>query len=111
AARAEWHRSGPELGSERQQILLARLAAAARIPRRGENTDRSQPRDVQHAQQQEQRDPAHDTGVVQLRRVPAAGCRRSAPGSARGEDHLLTSEKGPYPFFNIRDLKKGYGPF
>jgi len=64
-----------------------------------------------HVQQQKQRDPAHDTGVVQLRRVPAAGRRRSTPGSAGGEGHVLTSEKGAVPLFTAPGPEKGVRPF
>ena len=48
-----------------------------------------EPRDVQHLQQRQQRESALDAGAVQLRRLPAAGRRRSAPGAARGEGDVL----------------------
>ena len=41
AAGAERHRSRPQLGSQGQRVLLARLAAAARVPRRREHADHS----------------------------------------------------------------------
>ena len=55
----------------------------------GRGADHPEPRDVQHVQQRQQHQSAHDAGAVQLRRVPAAGRRRSAAGAARGEGDVL----------------------
>src|SRR5207344_884241 len=41
-----------------------------------------EPRDVQHVQQRQQRQPADDARALQLRRLPAGGRGRPAPGAA-----------------------------
>ncbi len=88
-ARGERRRPRTQLGSQGQRVLLVRLAAAAAV--RVRHALRADPddRDVQHVQQREQHQPAHDAGPVQLRRFPAPGCRRSAAGAVGGQVHLL----------------------
>ena len=51
-------------------------------------------RDVQHVQQRQQHQPADDAGAVQLRRLPAPGRRRSAPGAAGREGDVLRWKEG-----------------
>ncbi len=92
AARARRRRSRPQLGPQGQRLLLVRLAPAAAVHGR-RDPGHSQHRDVQHVQQRQQHQPADDGGAVQLRRVPAAGRGRSAPGAAGGSRHVLSSTK------------------
>ena len=92
AARVERRRPRAQLGSEGQRVFLVRLAAAAAVrlrPRAGD----PEPRDVQHVQQRQQRQPADDGGALQLRRLPAPGCRRPAPGAAGRQGHVLKRQK------------------
>ena len=85
----ERRRPRPQLGSERQQVLLARLATAAHLPDCRALRHHSEHRDVQHVQQRQQHQSAVDRGAVQLRRIPASGRRRSAPAAGGGQDDVL----------------------
>ena len=84
------NRDQPQHRSQKQRVLLVRLAIGSRIQVRRSNGAVADGRDVQHVQQQEQHQPTVDAGSVQLRRLPASWSRRSEAGAACPEVHFLT---------------------
>ena len=89
SAHPQRRRSRPQREPQGQRVLLVRLAAGAAVPLRDALRADADFGDVQHVQQREQHQSAEHAGALQLRRLPADGCWRSAAGAAGGEVYVL----------------------
>ena len=91
AARAERRRSRPQLGSEGQRVLLARLAPAASVPVRRALRGDSELEMFNTFNNANNVNPLSTPAALRLRRLPAPGRRRSAAGAAGGEGDVLNT--------------------
>ena len=95
AARAERRGPRPQLGSQGQRVLLARLAAAAAVQGRQERSRSSRSLEMFNTFNNANNvNPLTTPALFDFDGFLRAGRGRSAPGAARGEVHVLNGLRG-----------------